>query len=625
MLSSPEVDQPPLLSVPIRRADFMTEWLGWAILASALAVGLLPPAEDATSFALRYGAPALVLFVLAGLRWWTRPQVAAPLIFYPDFMRLPRRAGGERTETVSYRQLTSFYATPGRKTADIVIGTSKGKFSYPVQALVDARRDGPKIPALLMDRVLRQPHGADQWAKIMEKKRLADEALSRRPVLTLSLLATLAAIYAAQYILDAEYDPLRLIDLGANAHVLVKEGQWYRLVTGNLLHLGPIHIFFNGLGVVALGPTLEQLVGRHRYGLILILSGLGGSVASSLNAKGILSVGFSTALFGMLGALFVLNLRYYRSLPAGLKEPVRWWVLVLGSNMLIPIAVPQIDIAGHAGGFLAGALITWSLFRSPTFNIARPAGSGVRWGLGVLTAACLIGTGQGVIKAIAHAEGDAARVLDHFAQSPQANGTILNQLAWMLAIAPETSDARLALAGRLIDRALVLSPDVNELIDTRATVLYRLGAYDEAIDAESSVFHRSPEPIFAYQLSRFLEARERARGVRTRGGASPDDVSFTIESDGTVHQAVIAPQGEFPKGGTLFIRVEVRDQPRALLRVEVPPRPTEVFTIRLDAVLPFADEPPQLHISMIDATQCLDCRGWTYIHQNFDPYAFDWP
>mgnify|MGYP002652058129 CR=1 FL=1 len=63
----------------------------------------------------------------------------------------------------------------------------------------------------------------------------------------------------------------------------VASGDWYRLITSAFLHYGIAHLLFNMLALYFVGPQLEMLLGRLRFGALYALSALGGSVDT--NAK----------------------------------------------------------------------------------------------------------------------------------------------------------------------------------------------------------------------------------------------------------------------------------------------------------------------------------------------------
>nr|ABB47903.2 Rhomboid family protein, expressed [Oryza sativa Japonica Group] len=84
---------------------------------------------------------------------------------------------------------------------------------------------------------------------------------------------------------------------------VVHEHQGWRLVTCIWLHAGVVHLLANMLSLVLIGLRLEQQFGYMRIGIIYLVSGIGGSVLSSLFIRNSISVGASGALFGLLGAM----------------------------------------------------------------------------------------------------------------------------------------------------------------------------------------------------------------------------------------------------------------------------------------------------------------------------------
>src|SRR5688572_24481912 len=94
---------------------------------------------------------------------------------------------------------------------------------------------------------------------------------------------------------------------GVLAAPLVDQGDWWRLITAAFLHYGPIHLAMNMLGLWWFGGAVEQVLGRGRYLLLYLVSGLAGSAGALILSPNALTVGASGAIFGILGAAFVLD------------------------------------------------------------------------------------------------------------------------------------------------------------------------------------------------------------------------------------------------------------------------------------------------------------------------------
>ena len=98
--------------------------------------------------------------------------------------------------------------------------------------------------------------------------------------------------------------------MGAKNDVAIFEGgEWWRLLTCGWLHAGILHWLLNAAGVAALGVGVERAFGWWRTAVIYLLSALAGALASALFLPGVLSVGASGGVFGLIGA-------YVRDLPS---------------------------------------------------------------------------------------------------------------------------------------------------------------------------------------------------------------------------------------------------------------------------------------------------------------------
>ncbi|WP_448263594.1 rhomboid family intramembrane serine protease [Microbacterium aurum] len=126
--------------------------------------------------------------------------------------------------------------------------------------------------------------------------------------------------------------------------------QPWRLLTVTLVHASIWHVALNMLALWALGRSLEPLLGRWRFLSLYLLSALGGSVLGALLAPTTPVVGASGAVWGLLGAMFVIG----RHLGANVTAIA----IILGLNLVITF-LPNSNIAwqAHIGGGLVGALV----------------------------------------------------------------------------------------------------------------------------------------------------------------------------------------------------------------------------------------------------------------------------
>ena len=127
-------------------------------------------------------------------------------------------------------------------------------------------------------------------------------------------------------------------------------GDWWRVVTGGFLHATPLHLLMNMFLLWLLAKELEPALGHLRFGLVYAVSLVGGSLGVILLQPDTIAVGASGAIFGLLGALVVLQLR-------ARQNPWNTGVGgLLAINLVITFLIPGISIGGHIGGMVAGAL-----------------------------------------------------------------------------------------------------------------------------------------------------------------------------------------------------------------------------------------------------------------------------
>ncbi len=203
-----------------------------------------------------------------------------------------------------------------------------------------------------------------------------------RPVATYALLIVIAAVYAAQRLSGGAvtewllyWPPLTMIE------------PW-RMLTAVFVHSTSsfFHILFNGFSLYVLGTLVERLIGPARFVTLFLLAGFGGSVAVLWLAPAVAVVGASGAIFGLFGALFVIQRSF-----GGANVQL---LIVLALNLVMGFIVPGISWQAHIGGLVVGSLVAWVMVatRQPDQR-ARQVGLLIAVGgsLIALTAARLLG------------------------------------------------------------------------------------------------------------------------------------------------------------------------------------------------------------------------------------------
>ena len=180
-------------------------------------------------------------------------------------------------------------------------------------------------------------------------------------------------------------DDATLYRLGASeARSIFLLHEWYRLVTAMFLHGGLIHIGFNMMILMDLGPIVEEVYGSARYLFAYVLMGAVSFAASALT--GHFSIGASGAILGVAGLMIALTTKRGGMIMRELRSRLISWVVTI---FLIGIVFRALrtDNAAHLGGLVAG-FVLGKMFadRQPSAGPERTRAYALGW-LGGVTIA----------------------------------------------------------------------------------------------------------------------------------------------------------------------------------------------------------------------------------------------
>jgi membrane associated rhomboid family serine protease len=207
-------------------------------------------------------------------------------------------------------------------------------------------------------------------------------------VLTLGMLAVAATV--AVFVGDSS-DLGVLVRSGAMVRGFIHNGEWWRLISCNFLHVGGLHLLVNTLGLWFLGRLCDDMFGTVRTFAIFAIAGLAGFIASDLASPVGISAGASGGIFGLLGAVFVeltLHKQHHRA---------AWSRGMWGSLVVVALGQFGLDVFmysgitdqfAHLGGALGGAVMGTIL--SPHMRKQAIALWTARVVAGAFGAACVI-------------------------------------------------------------------------------------------------------------------------------------------------------------------------------------------------------------------------------------------
>ena len=129
--------------------------------------------------------------------------------------------------------------------------------------------------------------------------------------------------------------------------------EWWRLISPIFAHIGVPHLVSNMVLLLTLGTLIEKIIGHLKFSLLYIISGVGGNLAVILLNPDTITAGASTALYGLLGFLFIqlFNKHNYILRNVGLS-----YIGLIAINIFYTFTNPNVSLVGHLGGFVTGIL-----------------------------------------------------------------------------------------------------------------------------------------------------------------------------------------------------------------------------------------------------------------------------
>ena len=146
---------------------------------------------------------------------------------------------------------------------------------------------------------------------------------------------------------------------------------WATLFTSMFLHGGWLHLGGNLLFLWIFGNNVEDLLGRGRFLLLYLASGVAAALAQALADKmgQVPMVGASGAIAGVLGAylitypranvhcfLWIIIFFWIVTIPAWILLGF-WFLMQLFSGLGTERGEPGVAFWAHVGGFIAGILL----------------------------------------------------------------------------------------------------------------------------------------------------------------------------------------------------------------------------------------------------------------------------
>ena len=175
------------------------------------------------------------------------------------------------------------------------------------------------------------------------------------PMITYWLIAVNVILYVVPILFGQYNDLINGYSIWGPA---IREGQYYRLLTGIFLHGGIFHLLFNCYALYVIGAQVENYLGRVKFLIIYLVAGISGALFSMIFGGNYASIGASGAIFGLMGALVYFGYHYRVYLGNVVKSQI---IPLIVLNLILGFCLSGVDNFAHIGGLIGGTLMSIAL------------------------------------------------------------------------------------------------------------------------------------------------------------------------------------------------------------------------------------------------------------------------
>lgn len=181
------------------------------------------------------------------------------------------------------------------------------------------------------------------------------EFLSFYPIVSLLIGTNIVAFILT----TAPIFPNQLIfEKTAGIHIYLADGELWRLITPIFIHLHFSHLLFNMIALFLFGPALESFVGKGKFLVLFLGSGIfANGITFVLAPPAFVHVGASGAIFGIIGSLLILTKT--RIIP---HIEFKYMLMITSFAVLYSILQKEVNIYAHIGGLIGGLLFSHFLY-----------------------------------------------------------------------------------------------------------------------------------------------------------------------------------------------------------------------------------------------------------------------
>ena len=469
------------------------------------------------------------LGALGALLWaFVRPPRLVRIQF--DLDRLRVDGVGNQARSISYRRIIAAHAYGSGEGRRVIVGVRRNlplslpQAAFPSPAAID------EFLATLREHV-RAVQGEEAMADYDARSTLGEQTSEGWiPVTTcFVLLCGLALVVAIAARVQA--DPLGMLRFGALSSAMVRAGEYERLISYVFVHWNLTHLWANVAPLIALGWSVERLLGWRLYALMLLSVTLVSSTLAMSSGGGVLRVGASGLVCAVFGVLLYLNVRRSRNLPPMSQVPMILWIMLLLVQGFLLIGwvragAPStgIDHLGHAFGWIAGATVAAIATSRRSISELRslrspPLLAGPWIAAGVACAAL----STSVMRAMGFTREDRVRAASVLMLAPETPPVLRAALARETVLNPLSTPEQVRRAQHGVRMLLRDQPYDGRHLDILSRAQARLGHDQRAVEtARTALLWHPDKEAAAQNLARLMLRHHDEHGPMTIGGPAPD-------------------------------------------------------------------------------------------------------
>jgi membrane associated rhomboid family serine protease len=319
------------------------------------------------------------------LKWWNSPYSRRTRRRHSTTVLLSIAAAAGQTDEVRSITATLAGATSAKflvAVADLSAGVDADTALRPLREL--GTRAAAFVATLEQQPPLRQHLDASQQAQLtalMDDLGRNAGAMGRdtgewRPLISWSILALLTVVFAFQ-VVSGGFGAADLYDSGA-AVIGGDRFDWWRAVTGSVLHASLTHFLLNALALTVIARVAEARLSRWLFLTIWVAASIGAFVVYAIFPpdQPTLAVGASGGVMGLLGASVCASLVNQRRQPSAMNSrSLRVLLVITVLQLVADSSIPNVAQLGHVAGFIIGSLLVGAAALRP--SVAPHGGRGL--------------------------------------------------------------------------------------------------------------------------------------------------------------------------------------------------------------------------------------------------------